>query len=60
MIEHIIEDFAEIMIVSFDKNPKKVYPEEDGLIELDSAERRKEALEPLNDISVGPYTCIGK
>lgn len=61
MIENIIEDYASILIVSFDLNPKQLYPIHSGeLAELDSPEARQRAVESLIGVRTGDHTCIGE
>lgn len=61
MIEHIIEDYAQIMIVKFDENAARVYPVNSNIpVELDSKERRLEVANSLQNITTGDFTCSGK
>ena len=61
MIEHVMEANANIMIFQFAGTPSRLYPSNGNyFVELDSADRRTEAVKALEDIQTDAFTCIGK
>jgi len=63
MIAIVLEDYVKLMIIGFDLNPKRLFPDptsQETYGVLSSKEARARAIESLSNIQLGGETCIGK